>query len=93
MTVGFLREVTLVLGIPFIIVVQQLVPGRCPACNKTRLLPDAPIRVPPRPAPARAYRCLACDGRFWKNAGSWSAVPGDLTLAMSNPCGERERVG
>jgi hypothetical protein len=79
MTVGFLRAVIVVLGVPFGILVHQLVPGRCPACRKARLLPDASIQVQPRAAPERAYRCLSCDRRFWKKDGSWSAV--ELELA------------
>ncbi len=53
-TVGFLWGVIVVLGVPFLFLVQPLVPGRCPACKKWRLLQDATIRVPPRPAPERA---------------------------------------
>jgi hypothetical protein len=88
MTVGFLREVIVVLAFPFILLWQQLVPRLCPACKRWRLLPDGIIRIPTRTAPERAYRCLACDGRFWKKDGSWSAV--DSVLA-EHPTGDSAR--
>jgi hypothetical protein len=93
MTVEFVWQVIFVLGIPFILLLRELMPGRCPVCKKSQLLPDATIRVRPRAAPERAYRCLSCNGHFWKNDGSWSAVPGDRTAALNHSCGEREHVG
>jgi hypothetical protein len=74
MTVGFLRGVIIVLGLPFIALLHRLVPGRCPVCRQRRLLPDATIRVPSGTRPERAYRCLTCHGGFWKKEGYWVAV-------------------
>ncbi len=92
-TVGFLWVVIVILGVPFILLLKELVPGRCPACKKWRLLPDAMIRVPPQAASERAYRCLSCHGRFWKKSGSWSDVPDNLGPALTNRGGGRERMG
>jgi hypothetical protein len=75
LTVGFLRYVIVVLGLPFLLLLQRLVPRFCPVCKKLRLLPDATIAVTLGTGAERPYRCLTCDGRFWKDRGSWRAIP------------------
>jgi hypothetical protein len=75
LTVGFLRYVIMVLGLPFLLLLQRLVPRLCPVCKRLRLLPDATIPVSLGTGSERPYRCLTCDGRFGKRHGSWSAMP------------------
>jgi len=76
-TVGFLWFVVVAVGIPFMLLLRQIVPGLCPACRRSPLVPDATIRVRPDAAPERAYKCLSCKGRFWKDGGFWSTVSFD----------------
>ena len=76
-TVGSLWFVIVVVGIPLMLLLRQIVPGRCPACRRSPLVPDTTIHARPDAAPERVYRCATCKGRFRKDGGSWSAVSAD----------------
>jgi hypothetical protein len=78
-TPGFLVMVIIVLGIPLGTVLLYIVPGRCPGCSRSWLLPNGTFRPDPRASLKRAYRCGSCQGRFWTQRGEWKAVPAEVT--------------
>ncbi len=90
--VGFLWFVIVVVGIPFMLLLRQIVPGFCPACRRSPLVPDATIRDRPDAAWERAYRCLSCKGRFRKDGGSWSTVSFDRAPPTTRLDDGRDRV-
>jgi len=82
LTPGFLLWVILLLGIPLTRVFLYLLPGPCPGCSRSLLLPDGTFRPGPRESLKRAYRCGSCAGRFWKHQGEWKAMPAEVTRSM-----------
>jgi hypothetical protein len=68
--------VIIVLGLAFTLLLRRVIPGHCPECKRLTLLPDALVV-----ANQKAYRCLSCEGRFWKISGSWEAVPPEEAAA------------
>jgi hypothetical protein len=77
MTPGFLIGVILILGIPLSMVLLYILPGPCPGCSRSVLIPDGTFRPAPRASLRRAYRCGSCRGRFWIQRGVWKAVPAE----------------
>jgi hypothetical protein len=77
-TPGFLFWVILLLGIPLTWVLLYILPGPCPVCPRSMLLPDGTFRPGPREPLKRAYRCGSCAGRFWKHQGDWKTVPAEV---------------
>jgi hypothetical protein len=78
MPLGYLIKVMLVLGTPLTMVLLYILPGRCPGCSRSWLLPDRTFRPGRRESLRRAYRCGSCEGRFWKHQGEWKAVPAEV---------------
>ena len=74
---NFLLTVIVVLGIPLYLIVLHTVPGRCPGCWRSWLLPDGTFRPGPGSWLKRVYRCVSCKGRYWKHHGGWQAVPAE----------------
>jgi hypothetical protein len=72
--------VIFVLGLAFTLLLRRAMPGHCPECKRLTLLPDALVI-----SNERAYRCLCCEGRFWKFSGSWKAVPPEFDPLPSLP--------
>lgn len=77
-TPGALQWVILLLGIPLTRILLYILPGPCPVCPRSLLLPDGTFRPGPRESLRRAYRCGSCAGRFWKHQGDWKAVPAEV---------------
>jgi hypothetical protein len=73
--VGFIHTVLAILGIPFVLLMPQVVPGRCPACRALTLFPESTMQNRSECAQRRARRCASCQGRFQKVSGSWRAIP------------------
>jgi uncharacterized membrane protein YqjE len=69
--------VVFVLGGALIFLLWRVIPGWCPDCKSPMLIPDVSIRSLPGSAPAQAYRCLTCDGRYQKLDGTWRLLPPD----------------
>ena len=78
-TPGFLLVVLALLLIPLLLVVSYVLPRPCPRCSRWHLLPEGTFRPGPRWRLRRAFRCGACEGRFWKHGGAWSAIPTELS--------------
>jgi len=76
-TPGFLVTVLAVLLVPLYVVFVLIVPGTCPRCPRSLLVPDGTFRPALRSRLRRAYRCGSCEGRYWKDRGAWSAVPAE----------------
>ncbi len=75
----FLLMVILLLGVPLFLIVFHIVPGRCPGCWRSWLLPDGTFRPEPGSSLRRVYRCGSCKRRYWKHRNLWNAVPLDLS--------------
>ncbi len=75
----FLLMVILVLGVPLFLIAFHIVPGRCPGCWRSWLLPDGTFRPEPGSSLRRVYRCGSCKRRYWKRRNLWNAVPADLS--------------